>query len=170
MHRLILSSKKDKCISMNNLSLQEKQAARLIQRDIPLVSNAFADIAGACGLSALQVITVLQRFLEKGLMRKFGAILRHQKAGYRKNAMVMWSLPPDAIESAGRLLASLSYISHCYERKPAFQNKYNLFTMLHAQDDDISPLINTMSQLINSSDFLILESLQEYKKTSPEYF
>ena len=155
---------------MNNLSLQEQQAARLIQRDIPLVSNAFADIAGACGLSALQVITVLQRFLEKGIMRKFGAILRHQKAGYRKNAMVMWSVPSDTVESAGRRLAPLSYISHCYERKPAFQNKYNLFTMLHTQDDDISPLVNTMSQLINSSDFLILESLQEYKKTSPEYF
>ncbi|HRY37453.1 MAG TPA: hypothetical protein P5347_01925, partial [Smithellaceae bacterium] len=105
-----------------------------------------------------------------GILRKFGAILRHQQAGFQKNALVMWSVPPDALENAGHRLASLSYISHCYERKPAFQNKYNLFTMLHTQNDDISPLITTMSQLIHNKDFLILESLQEYKKTSPEYF
>jgi siroheme decarboxylase len=155
---------------MNNLSNQEEKAARLIQGDIPLVSNPFADIADACSLSTIQVISMSQRLLGNGTMRKIGAILRHQKAGYRKNALVMWSVPPDAIESTGRLFASLSFISHCYERKPAFQNKYNLFTMLHAQDDDISPLVNTMAQSINSNDFLILESLQEYKKTSPEYF
>jgi DNA-binding Lrp family transcriptional regulator len=119
---------------------------------------------------AAQLISLLKKLSGNGILRKFGAILRHQRAGFQKNALVMWSVPPDVVENAGRMLASLSYISHCYERKPAFQNKYNLFTMLHAQDDDISPLITTMSQLIHSKDFLILESLQEYKKTSPEYF
>jgi hypothetical protein len=42
--------------------------------------------------------------------------------------------------------------------------------MLHAQHDDISPLLDAMSQLISCNDFLLLESLHEYKKTSPEYF
>jgi len=155
---------------MNTFTIPGKKAARILQHDMPLTDRPFAVIADACGLTTAQLISLLKKLSDNGILRKFGAILRHQRAGFQKNALVMWSVPPDAVENAGRMLASLSYISHCYERKPAFQNKYNLFTMLHAQDDDISPLINTMSQLIHSKDFLILESLQEYKKTSPEYF
>lgn len=155
---------------MNTFTIPEKKAARILQRDMPLTDRPFAAIADVCGLTTEQLISLLKKLSDNGILRKFGAILRHQRAGFQKNALVMWSVPPDAVENAGRMLASLSYISHCYERKPAFQNKYNLFTMLHTQDDDISPLITTMSRLIHSKDFLILESLQEYKKTSPEYF
>jgi DNA-binding Lrp family transcriptional regulator len=155
---------------MEPLTTQEKQAARILQRDISLVSQPFAEITGSCGLTSNHLIDLLRKLSRDGILRKFGAILRHQKAGYLKNALVMWSVPPDAIENTGRIFASLSFISHCYERNPAFLGKYNLFTMMHAQGDDISPLVNTMSQLILSNDFLILESLQEYKKTSPEYF
>ena len=155
---------------MNTFTIPEKKAAQILQRDMPLTDRPFAEIADACGLTTAQLISLLKKLSGNGILRKFGAILRHQQAGFQKNALVMWSVPPDAVENAGHMLASLSYISHCYERKPAFQNKYNLFTMLHTQNDDISPLITTMSQLIHSKDFLILESLQEYKKTSPEYF
>lgn len=42
--------------------------------------------------------------------------------------------------------------------------------MLHTQNDGIGSLIDTMSQQISCNDYLVLESLQEYKKTSPEYF
>ena len=155
---------------METFSIQKLKAARMLQSDIPLTVKPFMEIASMCGLAHDDLMVWIKGLSEKGVVRKFGAILRHQKAGYHKNALVMWAIPSDAIENAGRLFATLPFISHCYERNPAFQNKYNLFAMMHAQDDDISSLINTMSQLINSNDFLILESLQEYKKTSPEYF
>ncbi|PKN08130.1 MAG: Lrp/AsnC family transcriptional regulator [Deltaproteobacteria bacterium HGW-Deltaproteobacteria-7] len=155
---------------METFSKQKLRAARILQSDIPLVMKPFTQIADTCGLKSDALIAWLKELSQKGVVRKFGAILRHQKAGYRKNALVMWSVPIDAVENAGKLFAGLPFISHCYERKPAFQNKYNLFTMLHAQDDDISSMLSTMSELISSNDFLILESLHEYKKTSPEYF
>ncbi|MEE9911447.1 MAG: Lrp/AsnC family transcriptional regulator [Deltaproteobacteria bacterium] len=155
---------------MKTLTISERKAARMLQQDIPLVSKPFTEVSAACGLTTQQLFCLLKKLSGNGILRKFGAILRHQKAGYSKNALVMWSIPSDAIDDAGRIFASLAFISHCYERKPAFQGKYNLFTMIHAQDDNISPLINRMSQLVNNGDFLILESLQEYKKTSPEYF
>jgi len=155
---------------METISIQKLKAARILQSDIPLTVKPFAEIADICDLKSDVLMAWINGLSQKGVIRKFGAVLRHQKAGYSKNALVMWAVPFDEIENAGGLFAALPFISHCYERKPAFQNRYNLFTMLHAQDDDISPLINTMSQLINCHDFLILESLQEYKKTSPEYF
>jgi hypothetical protein len=42
--------------------------------------------------------------------------------------------------------------------------------MLHAQNEDIASLVERMCQQISGCDYLILDSLQEYKKTSPEYF
>jgi len=155
---------------METFSIQKLMAARILQSDIPLTVKPFVEIADTCSLKSDDLMTWIKGLSQKGVIRKFGAILRHQKAGYHTNALVMWAVHVDAIENAGKRFAELPFISHCYERKPAFQNKYNLFTMLHAQGDDISPLVNTMSQLIHNNDFLILESLQEYKKISPEYF
>lgn len=167
---MILLTGQDKKLSMEKLTVAEKKVARLIQLDIPLVSRPFRETGKNCDLHEEDVLNITHRLLEKGYMRRFGAILRHQKAGYTGNALIIWSVPPDQIEKAGNTLAAFPFISHCYERDPAFENKYNLFTMLHARNDNIDAIINKMAEAINSRDFLILESLQEYKKISPEYF
>lgn len=156
--------------TMQTFTIQEKKAAQILQKDIPLQAKPFAAIANICGLENDELMTWLQKLSRQGIIRKFGAILRHQKAGYSRNALVMWAVPPDSIEFAGKKFASLSFISHCYERSPAFQNRYNLFTMLHAQDEKLAALIQQMSAAIQCDDFLVLESRHEYKKTSPEYF
>ena len=156
---------------MKTLTIPENNALRLLQQDLPLIERPFTAIADACGLTTIQLMELLKKLAAEGILRKFGAILRHQKAGYGKNALVVWSVPPGKVEEAGKAVASQAFISHCYERKPAFQNKYNLFTMLHARDDeDVAFLVDTMSQQIHCNDYLVLDSLQEYKKTSPEYF
>lgn len=155
---------------MRTFTDEEKKAASIMQHDLPLTHKPFTAVADACGLTTDQLISLLKDLSDKSILRKICAILRHQNAGYRTNALVIWSIPPADIETAGRSFASLPFISHCYEREPAFQGKYNLFTMLHAQNDNLTPLIEAMKQLSGSSDFLILESEQEYKKTSPEYF
>lgn len=155
---------------MGKMTISEKKVARSIQYDIPLVRFPFEKIGESCDLTAAEIVKLSQSFLQKGIMRKFGAILHHQKTGYTRNALVIWSVPPGQIEKAGKALAAFDSVSHCYERKPAFQNKYNLFTMLHTKDEDVLSLIKKMAAAIGISDYLILESLQEYKKTSPEYF
>jgi len=84
--------------------------------------------------------------------------------------MIVWSAPEQQINKTGKFFASLPYVSHCYERSPAFQGKYNLFTMVHSREKDIASLVSSMSSLSDIDDFIILKSLQEYKKSSPEYF
>ena len=155
---------------MQTFTIQEKKAAQILQKDIPVRAKPFEAIANTCGLKSDELITWLQKLSGQGIIRKFGAILRHQKAGYSRNALIMWAVPSDEMDFAGKKFAALSFISHCYERSPAFQNKYNLFTMLHAQDEKLAALIQQMSHAIHCNDFLVLESRHEYKKTSPEYF
>ena len=79
-------------------------------------------------------------------------------------------MPAEQTENAGNMFASFPFISHCYERKPAFREKYNIFTMLHSKDEIILSLVKDMVTATDIYDYLILESILEYKKTSPEYF
>jgi len=155
---------------MESLTSKQKKVALLIQKDIPVTQFPFEETGNLCGLTGAEVLDTINELLEKGFIRKFGAILRHQKAGYKKNALVVWSAPAGQIQKAGEIFASFSFISHCYERKPAFKKKYNIFTMLHSNDENISSLINEAATATGINDYLILESVQEYKKTSPEYF
>jgi Transcriptional regulators len=155
---------------MEKLTLKQNKVARLIQADIKVVSSPFAEIGNACDLTDLEVLDTTKELLKKGFIRKFCAILRHQKAGYEKNALVIWSVPSDQVEKAGKMLSAYRSVSHCYERNPAFREKYNIFTMLHSKDEDILSLINDIATATGINDYLILESIQEYKKKSPEYF
>lgn len=167
---MILCTSQDKKNFMISFTKKEEKALQRLQADIPLSARPFHQIAEACGFAGDDLIDWIKHLFQQGVIRKFGAILRHQNAGYDKNALVMWAVPADAIEAAGKQFAGLSFISHCYERQPAFQNTYNLFTMLHAKEETLAERIRQMSQIIGCNDFLVLESLQEYKKTSPEYF
>jgi DNA-binding Lrp family transcriptional regulator len=155
---------------MNNLSKKQHEVASLIQKDIPIVNTPFEEAGRSCGLSGEEFLGIIKDLSEKGFIRKFTTILRHQKAGYKENAMIVWSVPARQTQKAGETFASFSFISHCYERKPAFQGKYNIFTMLHSPKDNIASLIKKMVNASQIEDYLILKSVKEYKKSSPEYF
>jgi DNA-binding Lrp family transcriptional regulator len=155
---------------MINLSIKQEKVARLIQKDIAVIRFPFKETGTLCGLTGEEVLNTARQLKEKGFIRKFGAILRHQKAGYKKNALIVWSVPVRQTKKTGDIFASFPFISHCYERKPAFKKKYNIFTMLHSDKENYSSLIRKMAIAAGINDYMILESVKEYKKTSPEYF
>ena len=155
---------------MKKLTVKEKKIACVIQKDIAVTKFPFIPLGNLCGLTSGGVLDTIKQLLKKGFIRRYGAILRHQKAGYGKNALIAWSVPAEQTEKTGNIFASFPFISHCYERKPAFKEKYNFFTMLHARNEDILSKIKDVAMATSIKDFLILESVQEYKKTSPEYF
>jgi len=116
---------------------------------------------------------------EKGIMRRFGAVLRHRDAGFSENAMVVWAVPEERCEEAGFLLASYKEITHCYERAPALEGVYNLFTMVHLSAEDpeetsdkdrMEEFVAGISSAIGIGKYKILRSLEEFKKNSMEYF
>jgi DNA-binding Lrp family transcriptional regulator len=155
---------------VGKITAKKIKVSGLLQGDIQLGSRPFQKIADSCGVTEKEIINILKKLNAEGYIRKFGAILCHNKIGYEKNALVVWSVPQNQIEKAGITFASFPFVSHCYERNPVFKSKYNLFTMLHTKSEDMASLINKMAAFIDIHDFLILESLKEYKKISPEYF
>jgi siroheme decarboxylase len=155
---------------MESLTSKQKKVARLVQKDIPLTRFPFKKMGEGCSLTEEEVLNITKELLDKGYIRKFGAILRHQKAGYKDNALIVWSVPNQQTEQNGNIFASLPFVSHCYQREPAFMGKYNIFTMIHSDGRSISSLIKEMVAGTGRKDYMILKSVKEYKKTSPEYF
>jgi DNA-binding Lrp family transcriptional regulator len=148
----------------------EKKISRLIQQEIALEKRPFKDIAKKVGASEEQVLATIRGLMTKGTVRKFGAILRHQKAGFPHNAMVIWAVSQERIEFAGNALASFKEVTHCYERTPPFAGKYNVFTMVHFGEGNQESVMQKLSQKTGIKDFKVLTSIEEYKKSSMEYF
>jgi len=143
---------------------------RQFQGDLPVEKRPFRAVASRAGTSEASVLDALRILIQQGRIRKFGALLRHQKAGVTRNAMVVWAVPPDRTEEAGSVFASFREITHCYERRPPFQGRYNLFTMIHAGKGSLEELIGEISSKAGIGDYQVLESMDEFKKSSMEYF
>ena len=158
----------------------EKKVAEQVQGDVPLEKRPFDAIGKRIGISGKDVIDVLKRLKKQGIMRRFGAVLRHQRAGFSENAMVVWAVPEERCEEAGSLLASYKEITHCYERTPPLEGVYNIFTMVHLATgggeeetpgkDRMEEFTAGVSSVIGIGKYKILRSLEEFKKNSMEYF
>jgi len=149
----------------------EKKIIAFIQGDIPVEKHPYRTIAQTVGTDEQTVLAVIQKLNDKGIIRRFGATLRHQKSGFNANAMVAWCVDEDRVEEVGPLMASFDQVSHCYRRNPAKDWPYNLYTMVHATDeDDCRKIAADISRKTGVDSYEILFSRQELKKTSMQYF
>jgi DNA-binding Lrp family transcriptional regulator len=131
----------------------------------------FEDLARKVGASEDEVLALVRSLRDRGLLRRFGATLRHQKSGFTANAMIAWRVPEDRIEEAGRQLAAFPQVTHCYQRRTFPGWTRNLYTMIHAaSDEECHLLAQRMAAEAGLADYELLFSHQELKKTSMRYF
>jgi DNA-binding Lrp family transcriptional regulator len=148
-----------------------KSIIRHLQGDIPLTSKPFAVLASRVGISEEELLERIKSQKEEGVLRRLGANLNPQLAGFRANALIAWNVPDDRMDEIGPLMASFREVSHCYERRTQGKWKYNLFTMIHGKSrDDCEGIVRAIAENTGIRDYVSLVTLKEYKKTSPEYF
>ncbi len=143
-----------------------------IQKSLPMDKNPFARIAEEIGMTEDEVIEKIRVYGEKGYYRRFGATLRHQKAGFTANGMGVWAVPDESKrQELGELLANRPEVSHAYER-PSFEDwQFHLFTMIHGEsEDEVKEIAQRMSEESGVENFDVLFSVREFKKTSMQYF
>lgn len=147
------------------------QIIQMLQGDLPLTPRPLAPLAQSLGLSETEVLDRISTLQEKGLIRRWGAVLRHQQAGYRANAMVAWQVDADKADQCGKIMAGIKEISHCYLREVSADFNYALFTMIHARDEhELTATIAKVSALTGLHDYAVLKSTREFKKVSMQYF
>lgn len=151
---------------------KERAILRVVQKNLPDSPTPYADIAARVGATEAEVLALLRDMIADGSIRRFGASLKHQKAGYTHNAMVAWSVPADKLDEAGAKAAGHPLISHVYYRPSnAADWPYELYTMIHGRHpDEYKTVIAALRDSTCLDVYTVLESLKELKKTSMTYF
>jgi len=155
----------------NGLTELEKKIIASIQEDMAVTERPYIKIAQELGISETELLENLKDLCDRGVIRRFGATLRHQRTGFTANAMVAWKVDEDRIEEVGQKMASFRQVSHCYRRNPTDEWPYNLYTMVHASDEQsCHATAREMSSAASVADYTLLFSREELKKTSMVYF
>ena len=149
----------------------DKKIINLLQKDIPIDPRPYKIMADQIGINEDEFIKRIEIMIDSGVIRRFGATLYHQEAGFSANAMVAWIIPGDRIDEIGKIMAEYREVTHCYQRRPQKDWKYNLYTMIHGDTrQECYDIAKKMSGKTGMDNYSLLFSEKEFKKTSMEYF
>lgn len=144
--------------------------------DGALVERPFEQGAALVGKQIGREVTeneVIARILELRALkaiRRFGAMVKHQKMGFAFNGMTVWNVDDGRLDEVGAAFAEKPYVSHCYTRlaKPTWP--YKIYAMAHAQtQDELDGYVAELGKIAQAEP-LVLVSTKEYKKVSMRYF
>lgn len=153
------------------LSARERAVISRLQKDLPASLTPYADLARELEMEEDEILSIIEEFQRKGMLRRLGAALYHRNVGYTANAMVVWQVPSDRVEDVGMTMATFPEASHVYQR-PVYPGwPYNLFTMIHGNSkEECEAVAARISAKTGIKNYLLLYSLREFKKTSINYF
>ena len=157
----------------HQLTPREWALVALIQDGFPLVESPFAALARDWGGSETEVIATLARWRDQGIVKRYGAVVRHRELGYRANAMCVFDIPPEKLDEVAAQLAAAPEVRLCYERPRRGEAwPYNLFCMVHGKDREgvlgmVAGLVKRLGLEEFRRDVLIGE--QRYKQRGAWY-
>lgn len=150
----------------------DKRMIRVLQQDLPVVAEPFAEWARQAGVSVPELLEAARSYIKSGVMRRFSAVLRHRQAGFGFNAMGAWVVPSEEQEFFGNKAAGFAAVSHCYLR-PAYppQWPYSLFTMVHGREkSECESVMKAIEEATGITEHASLYSTHEFKKVRVKYF
>ncbi|HUT23342.1 MAG TPA: AsnC family transcriptional regulator [Sumerlaeia bacterium] len=149
----------------------ERQAVLALQEDLPLEIEPFRHRAEEFGLSPTHLLDLAQKLLQSGKMRRFAAILRHQRAGRRHNVMSVWEVPESRAEEAGAAMARFREVSHCYQRPTSPGWPWSHYAMIHARSEDEGlGVVRGIADATGLDRYELLPTVREFKKVRIRYF
>ncbi|AEH22899.1 putative transcriptional regulator, AsnC family [Thermodesulfobacterium geofontis OPF15] len=153
-----------------NITEKDKILVKILQEPLPLVKTPFKEIAKFLGIKEEDLFLWIREMKEKGALRRFGALLKHNKLGFKVNVMVAWETKRDKIDFLIEKLSKELLITHCYERKTYPNWKYNLYTMCHFKEEKEKEKILLLAQKYSIKNFIMLETVKELKKIRLKLF
>jgi DNA-binding Lrp family transcriptional regulator len=155
------------------LTPDERDLVVEIQGGLPITATPYADVAAAIDRDPAWVVETIKRFEREGKIRRVGVVPNHYALGYTENGMTVWDVPDDVVDEVGPAVASLPFVTHCYER-PRHEGvwPYNFFAMTHGRSESesdrrIEQVRETMAQYwdVGDDDWDSLFSTAILKKT-----
>ena len=112
----------------------QRPLAALLEQGLPLQPRPYAAWAQAMGWTEAEVLATLQAWLDAGVLRRFGVIVRHHELGIASNAMCVFDVPDEQVDVHAKVLAQQPGVTLCYRRERAPGWPYNLFCMIHGRE------------------------------------
>jgi DNA-binding Lrp family transcriptional regulator len=148
----------------------EDRTLAVLQKGLPRSRTPFCDMAREIGVSIEELLAVLDRWRRNGTIRRVGAMVDHFRVGLGHGAMVVWKVEPDQVGQVGAVLAGFEQVSHAYERQTVPGWDYNVYTMVHETTAEaVRRTVERMSVAAGVSEYSILSTCRELKKTPPRY-
>ncbi len=151
----------------------DARLAALVEDGLPLMARPFDAWAEALHRPREAVLATLQRWLRRGTLRRFGAIVRHHEAGFAHNAMTVFDVPDARVDACGAALAGQRGVTLAYRRERAAGWRYNLYCMVHGRDRTavraaIAEAIDACA--LGACPQAVLFSRRRFKQSGARYF
>ncbi len=116
------------------LSEEERRVLVAIQDGLPVVRKPYESVAQQVGMTEAKVMATVSSLLERGVVKRLGAMPNHYALGIAANGMVVWDVPDGVVDELGRRLAIRPEVTHCYRRPRRLPEwRYNLYAMVHGR-------------------------------------
>jgi DNA-binding Lrp family transcriptional regulator len=118
------------------MAVSESQRKLLLamQDGLPITSRPYREVGERIGMSEEETIRCLSEYLNRGLIKRLGVVVRHHELGFCDNAMVVWDVPDERVDEVGEWLGGQHGVTLVYRRprRPPHW-PYNLFCMIHGR-------------------------------------
>ncbi len=153
------------------LSLEEKKLVRLLEGDLGSSEEPFAAVARAMRWPVERVLERAQEWLDAGVLRRIGVLIKHRAAGFTANGMCCWDVPEGEMREFGRRLAQFREVTHCYARPWSELVPFRLYAMIHTgSSEETRALCARLSREAGLPAGEVFLSAREFKKTSMAFF
>jgi DNA-binding Lrp family transcriptional regulator len=155
------------------MSDSQRKLLMAMQEGLPIKPRPYREIGERVGLSEDETIRYLGEYLDKGLIKRLGIVVRHHELGFCDNAMVVWDVPDERVDEVGEWLGKQHGVTLAY-RRPRHPPHwpYNLFCMIHGRSRDaVRKRIDalTLTRLLAEIPHAVLFSRRRFKQRGARY-
>ncbi|QYY24117.1 Lrp/AsnC family transcriptional regulator [Diaphorobacter sp. MNS-0] len=147
--------------------------AALAEQGLPLTERPYDVWADQLHSSTPAVLATIARWQDEGLLSRFGVVVRHHELGYTANAMAVFDVPDDHVDTHGMALAHAHGVTLAYRRARTPDWRYNLYCMVHGRDRAAvhTQLAQAVAQAgLATCPSAVLFSLRRFKQTGARRF
>jgi DNA-binding Lrp family transcriptional regulator len=123
------------------------------QAGLPLVPRPYDVLAGQLCATADEVRRRFAAMIERGVIRRIGAVPNHYALGYSANGMSVWDVADAHVDALGEQVGAFDFVTHCYRRPRRLPLwPYNLFAMVHGKSrDEVDDKVRQIAALLGEA-------------------
>lgn len=138
---------------------KERELIRILQKEFPLSSRPFREVAKRVNIEEEQLLDLLRTWQNEGKLRQISAIFNPQSLGH-SSSLFAFRVSPQNLERAVEIINQHPGVSHNYLRNHSF----NLwFTLVVPPGRDLLKEAERLFHLSGAEDFLYLPIIKVFK-------